>query len=52
MDTTDYHCCCAVFMLSYSCNSEDKENEERGMGEEEEGEEDGEWVYFVHCHAM
>ena len=23
-----------------------------GWGEEEEGEEDGEWVYFVHYHVM
>ena len=54
MDTTDYHCWCAVFMLPYSLNCKRtrrmRRGEEEGDGgreeEKEEGEEDGEWVFL------
>ena len=46
MDTTDYHCWCAVFMLPYSLNC----MRTRRTRREGWGEEDGEWVYlYMSC---
>ena len=61
VDTTDYHCRCALFVLPYFLNCKRTKRmgegggrkKEMGEGRRRKGEEDGEWVYFVaHCHVM